>query len=120
MLLGISMYWTVHSRYFYTPVIHLHVPVCPPSQTHKFPKGSTTLFLHASIRMQKITMIMTTAYVFSSLNSASDRMRRYGSAGFANIHIIRAFFPHKTEKNVPGLDLGSGQLAKYHWIVNFG
>ena len=62
MLLGISMYWTVHTRSFYTPVLHLHVPVRPPSQTHKFLKGSTNLFLHASIWMQKITMIMIMSF----------------------------------------------------------
>ena len=67
-----------------------HPPVRPVSQTHKFPKGRTNLV--------QITIIMIIAYVFHSLDRASDRIRRYRTAYFANIRIriIRAFFPHKT------------------------
>ena len=57
-----------------------HLPACPTSQTHKFPKRCTNLVLfNSSIWTQKITITIT-AYVFSSVNSASDRMRWYGSA----------------------------------------
>ena len=27
---------------------------------------------------------------------------------------------HECSSLIAGLDLGSGQLAKYHWIVSFG
>ena len=69
------------------------VPARPASQTHKFPKGRTNLVPRASIWTQKITTTII-AYVFYSLDRASDRIRRYGTAYFANIHIriIRVFF----------------------------
>ena len=51
----------------------IHLPARPVSQTHKF-LTSTNLVPRASIWMQKI-MITIMAYVFSSLNRASDRMR---------------------------------------------
>lgn len=71
----------------------IHLPARPVSQTLKFPKGHTNLVPHASIWTQKITT-MIIAYVFYSLDRASDRIRRYGTAHFANIRIriIRAFF----------------------------
>ena len=85
-------------NWLFIPVIHL--PAWPASQTHKFPKGCTNLVPHVSIWMQKITTT-TIAYVFSSLDMASDRIRQYRTAYFANIHIriIRTFF-HIKQKNL--------------------
>ena len=81
----------------FMPVIHL--PARPASQTRKFPKGRTNLVPHAAIWTQKITTTII-AYVFYSLDRASDRIRRYGTAYFANICIIGAFFRIK-QKIVP-------------------
>ena len=64
----------------------IHLPACPATQTHKFPKRHTNLFLHASIWTQKITIAIT-AYVFSSLDRASERMRHNQGS-----------FPRATEK----------------------
>ena len=56
--------------------------------------------LHASIWMQKITIVVI-AYVFFSLDSASGRIRRYRMGYFANIYIcIIRTFSHIKQKIV--------------------
>lgn len=53
----------------------IHLPACPASEMHKFPKTCTNLVLHLSIWTQTIITILIRAYVL-----ASNKMQRYRSA----------------------------------------